>query len=667
MLLRGPQLHHSFLRPPAQPDPLFLDYLVERRRQLTTLIGSLADQLSEEKEEERDKALWLARTYPVLAILAPVVTTQQGKIEYPGDPMCLYSALSVSIDQTAKARKAGLMPDGQVPTQGDYIYNDLCPQWGILPSREYRLQVSDSGIRDYTSAYLNTDQTIFDPRVWNEEVKQYFITHVLNVLQPRVILISTLSPAHRYAIDIARLVRCYLPQAIIIFGGRHIDETMRFEDENQHLALSYSSTLRAMSDERIEPVVDFLISGDGYFALDLLMKAISIAMDIREKTISIRAVIQTLDKLAPLIGPLPGRAVLAAVDGADLHVFLMRGPQFDLADLPSPYQAAAIRARFPIFREGDRILRTAHFMVTSACPYHCSFCSEGVTVVGRMLRFSHTPVQAALARVFEYIGYGAEALFFDDSVFWGGNIKLMVDFARALAQARSEAADREYSSYPSFKDQTDIQRLIDLQWGTQFTAEFLTTLYSREKVLECLNLMKIAGCTYIYMGIESLASSIMNRIHKNLHKVDGPSWAEKIRSALLVLREAGIRVGSSVLFGLDGETRATIDETIEGVGKFIDEELLYLASPNILTYHPATAITSQHGKENQLDYHSLDIPNKPPYIYFEEAFPGVVSRELSEADVWYIHQRTKERWGQVRYTDPMQPMHIPTLTVNRQR
>jgi len=143
----------------------------------------------------------------------------------------------------------------------------------------------------------------------------------------------------------------------------------------------------------------------------------------------------------------------------------------------------------------------------------------------------------------------------------------------------------------------------------------------------------------------------MNKVHKNLHTSGELSWAEKIRKALLLASDAGIRVGSSVLFGLDSETRETIETTIEGVGQVIDEGLLYLASPNILTYHPATAITSQHGKENQLDYHSLDIPHHPPYTYFEEAFPGVVSKELSEDDIWYIHWKTKERWGNGRYMD----------------
>jgi hypothetical protein len=80
-----------------------------------------------------------------------------------------------------------------------------------------------------------------------------------------------------------------------------------------------------------------------------------------------------------------------------------------------------------------------------------------------------------------------------------------------------------------------------------------------------------------------------------------------------------------------------------------------LASPNILTYHPATAITRQHGKEEQLDYHSLNLPRRPPYSYFEEAFPGVVSNALCEDDIWYIHRRARQRWGKVRYTETLAP------------
>ena len=69
---------------------------------------------------------WLARSYPVLAVLAPVMSTNEDKIEFPGDPMALYAALSHSIEQVVQARQHGLNPISP--------YNDLCPQWGYLPT-----------------------------------------------------------------------------------------------------------------------------------------------------------------------------------------------------------------------------------------------------------------------------------------------------------------------------------------------------------------------------------------------------------------------------------------------------------------------------------------------------------------------------------------------------
>ena len=97
---------------------------------------------------------WLARSYPVLAVLAPVMSTNEDKIEFPGDPMALYAALSHSIDQAVQARLHGLKPTSP--------YNDLCPQWGYFPTDEYRKSVDSNGIRQYDAPLLNTESiTVF--------------------------------------------------------------------------------------------------------------------------------------------------------------------------------------------------------------------------------------------------------------------------------------------------------------------------------------------------------------------------------------------------------------------------------------------------------------------------------------------------------------------------
>lgn len=173
-------------------------YINGRKRALADHIRALQIPYADAEKQE-----WLTRSFPLLAVLAPVMSTSEEKIEFPGDPMCLYSALSYAVDQIVKTRKMGLVDDAP--------YSDLCPQWGYLPSAEYRSQVDTNGIRQYDDPVLNTDQTVFDPRVWNPRVRDYFIQKVLLVVRPKVILISAVSPAHRYAIDIARTVRAYLP------------------------------------------------------------------------------------------------------------------------------------------------------------------------------------------------------------------------------------------------------------------------------------------------------------------------------------------------------------------------------------------------------------------------------------------------------------------------
>ena len=138
-----------------------------------------------------------------------------------------------------------------------------------------------------------------------------------------------------------------------------------------------------------------------------------------------------------------------------------------------------------------------------------------------------------------------------------------------------------------------------------------------------------------------MAEAVITNVHKNINRQQ--QLDQRVRIALGLARNAGIRIGSSVLFGLDRETEATIEETMEKVEELVAEDLLYVASPNILTYYPNTAITHLHQMNEKLDYHSTNLDNRPPYVYFEEAFPAVVSNNLTEEHNWTIHQQTKKR------------------------
>jgi radical SAM superfamily enzyme YgiQ (UPF0313 family) len=615
--------------------------LVKRRN----LLQSRLDTLPPDAELTSEENQWLDRSYPVLAILAPVMSTYEEKIEFPGDPMCLYGALGVAVDRAVRSRSSGL---------GDASpYNDLCPRWGEFPSLEYRQTVSKSGIRQYDTRILNTDQTVFDPRVWNDEVRDYFINSVLLKVKPKVVLISAVSPAHRYALDMMRTVRQVLPDCIIVLGGRHTDETIHYDDQTRRLTFKPTSTFYKMYKGEVGQVVDFAISGQGYYALDLLMKAISLAMDIETRSVQVDDVIRVLSDFAPVFGQQPGYALLVAMSQNQIQSWALSGPKINLHELPSPYQAFAVRAGFPIFERDGRVLRTAHFMVTNACPYHCFFCSEGSVVVGDFISFGGEHIENAVERVVEYVEYDAEAIFFDDSVFWGGNVGDIVNFCRELIKVREAAAEADTPRIVLFGRTVDRDKIVNLQWGAQFTVDILASRRRPEEASFVLDLMRAAGCNYIYIGIESMSEEVIVNVHKNVNRTE--PWEVRVRRALGLARQAGIRVGSSVLFGLEGETSETISETISKVEELLAEDLLSIASPNILTYHPNTEITHKHQMEDKLDYHSANLDNRPPYSYFEEAFPAVVSKNLTEETIWRIHTQTQELWGKKRNSNPMPP------------
>ena len=568
------------------------------------------------RAEVRDagfEAAGAVRAFGVLAILAPVITDEDNDVAYPGDPMALYSALSYPM-----ARATASFADPFGPAD---VYNDLCPLWPRLPGKKERPDVS----RRHETEVRTTDDTVFDPRTWTPRTRADLVG-LLRRRRPSVVLISAVSPAHRYALEIAALVKTECPDSLVVMGGRHADETVR-RQEPAEVYLAPSSTV--IGARRPDPVpVDVVVSGDGGPLLDLTLRAVARSMDLATRTTTAQQVVTELERMAAEGGQEYGRGSILVHGTVGWTAFRVEGPPVPAEQEPSPYAPFLIRSRFPIFtRDDGTTSRCAHVLVSGTCPMRCTFCSESA-LLGQVRRSAPGDAERMVERLREYVEYGAEAAFFDDSIFWSGSWPRIKEFCTALAEARQ--IDRG---------------LTVLQWGAQLTVDVLTGPKS-EIVRAGLARMREAGCTYVYLGIESMSEQVMRHVHKNVRR--GTPWKERVRLALGLLREAGIRVGSSVLFGLDGEDENSIAETIEEVGRLIDDGYLMLASPNILTYHPGTEITRRHGMDDRLDYGSQGVEVPPPYSFFEEAYPGVVSRLLTEDNIWRIHRETRVRWGHVR-------------------
>ncbi|MGW7003164.1 B12-binding domain-containing radical SAM protein [Streptomyces sp. NPDC054933] len=560
--------------------------------------------------------------YPVMAALVPVATSRGGEIAYPGDPMCLYSALTLTVRRSVARLHSGLSEEPSL--------DDVCPDWGRYPDDEYR-RAADGPRDSLIADNPTTDGHIFDPRIWDNVARDRFVAE-LRALQPKVVLISAVSAAHRYALEMAELAKTHVPHCVVVMGGRHADETVRYNRGLGTAELSWSSTVEVIRDGRARQVVDFVVAGDGAPLLDLLLRAVSLVATPGIEPTRTEDVLDALTLLAAADEDLTGSGTVVGFCPDEAVVLPVLGRRLTSVELPSPYEAFSIRARFGIFTQANSSVlgsRTAHMMTLDACPFTCTFCSESIQVSNRPTRFAVSETQHVAARIQQLIDWGAEAAFFDDPVFWGGNWKAITDFCHDLMDLRAAQS-------------TDVP----FEWGAQLTVDVVLNRAKAAEVSAGLELMRRSGCTYIYIGIESMAQRVMMNVGKNLLRRNPEAWVSKVREALTTIRSHGIRVGSSVLFGLDGEDRETIEETIEEIGRLIDDELLIMASPNILTYHPGTAITAAHGQD-RLDYHSRKN-NRPPFTYFEEAYPEVVSKLLTEDDIWYIHEAAAKRWGSVR-------------------
>lgn len=594
--------------PPALPDT------AERQRALLDRLG---------RATSSDEA-WQARTFRVAGLLGPALTTHDGKIEFPGDPMCLYGALAAPMTEV---RDLALAQAGVRDTLvGPYL--DMCPDWARFPSLADRLA---AGPRRIGGGEPTTDDMIFDPRVWNDEVRDSWIEW-LRWLRPTVLLVSSVSAAMRHAIEMATCAKQVVDGIFIVLGGRHCDEAMAIDaDAPDGVRHRRSSPSRAMAAGEIPPVFDVCVSSPGGMIVPGLLKVLAQAteLDGRLDAAHARAV---LHAQRTYLESLPGPA--AIVTPSAPGAIIARGARVDLATVPPPYEPFVIRARFPIFFDDEGVKRTAHMLTSTACPFACSFCSEGLAVRGGMTR-----VDKDLAKVVDWAAQaraaGAGALFFDDSVFLNGRRSSILELC-------------------------GLMRGMDIEWGAQLTVRTVEAFAAADATpLQTLRAMVAAGCTYIYVGIESAADEVMIGVAK----ARGGNWVKRLHAVIEQLCAAGLRVGASVLFGLHGETPDTIQRTIEIVEDLIVRGLLLIASPNVCSYRPGTAITQLHGVEDELDFFSAE-PSRPPYVYFEEAFPGLVSRTLSESDIWMIHTECSRRWGAIRNANPMQPFQAPFAEVS---
>jgi radical SAM superfamily enzyme YgiQ (UPF0313 family) len=240
----------------------------------------------------------------------------------------------------------------------------------------------------------------------------------------------------------------------------------------------------------------------------------------------------------------------------------------DLDSLPFPAWDLMPPARYRIapILEPARAFPIAPIMTSRGCPYQCSFCASGVTW-GRKIRFrSPENILAEIKMLKEE--FGVKEIHFADDNF-------TMDIERA-----EKVCDRL------------IAEKINLPWQCPNGVRI------DRLTLPLIKKMKKAGCYAVGLGIESGNQEILRRANKNLD-------LRIVPRILRNLKKVGIETYGFFIFGLPGETKKTIKETISFALKNTFDRVWF----NLFTPYPGSPVFPEwlgKRKFNQINWNEHD-------------------------------------------------------------
>ena len=198
----------------------------------------------------------------------------------------------------------------------------------------------------------------------------------------------------------------------------------------------------------------------------------------------------------------------------------------DLNDLPFPAWDLFEMDHYVLntYYPANKAKRTMAMLSGRGCPYHCTFCyrMEG----GMRLRDVDSIIEEASKLVKDYdIGY---LHFYDELVI--SSPQRAIELSEAIIKAG-----------------------LNAKWGCAGRLNIVTQ--------EALHAMKAAGCEFIGYGMESMDDEVLRRMNKQL-------TSETILRGVEMTMDAGIMVGFNFIFGNFGDTKESLQKSVDFLIKY---------------------------------------------------------------------------------------------------
>lgn len=235
--------------------------------------------------------------------------------------------------------------------------------------------------------------------------------------------------------------------------------------------------------------------------------------------------------IVELVDALQDRCDLSSIAGLSYH-----GPDGVVHNTARPNCDEATFAALPApdltLISGHGRMFTTPVMTQWGCPFDCTFCSV-IKMFGRRVRAR--PVEDVLDELVR-VPAGHDVFFYDDN--------LVVSKPRTKALLRGM-----------------IERGLTIPWSAQMRAE---AIYKNKQTgewdTELLALMRDSGCSWVYVGFESVNPAALEEYNKK-------QTVEQIAESIRAFHAYDIRVHGMFVLGCDADTpetiRATVDFAIE--------------------------------------------------------------------------------------------------------